>query len=230
MRSHSLAAALSLGLAALALPDQFPVNTADETYVQPLDIVNNVPSYSSHTEQWGFEEGPPENATGNLIFDTVHSFLQHWPNTRYRNGTSPPLSDAGEMSTFFLGHNIVPGEIPTGTLLYHGTNRRTIPKKPQWTATDPEHSMTFARGGDGSGWHLTLAATRPLKVLYFDGSSAAKISEGTMDTQDIIAWGEVQPKRCFDEPSRIKDLCSWGKEFGIDGFARLATHFAMVYD
>jgi hypothetical protein len=87
MRSHPLVAALSLGLAALALPDQFPINTVDETYVQPLDIVNNLPPYSSHTEQWGFEEGPPENATGNLIFDTVHSLLQHWPNTRYRNGT-----------------------------------------------------------------------------------------------------------------------------------------------
>ncbi|KAG2083533.1 hypothetical protein BD769DRAFT_621711 [Suillus cothurnatus] len=88
--------------------------------------------------------------------------------------------------------------------------------------------MNFARGGDGSGWHLTLAATRPLRVLYFDGSSAAKISEGTMDTQDIIAWGEVQPKRCFDEPSRIKDLCSWGKEFGIDGFARMEMDFEVM--
>ncbi|KAG2037650.1 hypothetical protein BDR03DRAFT_1010499 [Suillus americanus] len=205
MRSHSLVAALSLGSAALALRGQFPVNTADEIHVQPLDIANlKVPPYSSSTGQWRIEEGPPENATGNLIFDTVHSFLQHWPNTRYRNG-----------------HNIVPGVIPTGTLLYHGTDHNTIPSEPDWTATDPEHSIGFARGSDGSGWHLTLATTRPLKVLYFDGSSAAKISEGTMDTQDIIAWGEVQPERFFDERRRIKDLCRWGKEFGIDGFARM---------
>jgi hypothetical protein len=118
----------------------------------------------------------------------------------------------------------VPGIIPNGTLLYHGTDRHTIPSEPDWTATDPDHSITFARGRDGSGWHLTLAATRPLKVLYFDGSSAAKVSEGTMDTQDIIAWGEVQPERYFDERSRIKDLCRWGKEFGVDGFARLADN------
>jgi hypothetical protein len=117
--------------------------------------------------------------------------------------------------------------IPTGTLLYHGTSRNTIPSGPDWIATDPEHSLVFARG-DGSGWHLTLAAMRPLKVLYFDGSSAAKLSEGTMDTQDIIAWGEVQPERVFDEQSRIKDLCSWGKEFGIDGFVRSVTHLAIV--
>ncbi|KIK40115.1 hypothetical protein CY34DRAFT_13942 [Suillus luteus UH-Slu-Lm8-n1] len=209
MRYQSLVAALSLlGSAALALHDQqFPISTAGEPCVRPLDITNlnngkpHSYSFGSNIEEWRFDEGPAENATGNLIFDTVHSLLQHWSNTRYRNG-----------------HNMVPGVIPTGTLLYHGTSRNTIPSGPDWIATDPEHSLVFARG-DGSGWHLTLAAMRPLKVLYFDGSSAAKLSEGTMDTQDIIAWGEVQPERVFDEQSRIKDLCSWGKEFGIDGFA-----------
>ncbi|KAG2093518.1 uncharacterized protein F5147DRAFT_779321 [Suillus discolor] len=210
MRSHStLVAALSLGSAALALHDQFPVNTADETWVRPLDITNfdndkpHSDSFGSKTEQWRFDEGPAENATANLIFDTVHSFLQHWPNTRYRNG-----------------HNIVPGVIPTGTLLYRGTIRNTVP--------NPEHSLVFARGKDGGGWQLTLATTRPLKVLYFDGSSAAKVAEGTMDTQDIIAWGEVQPKRFFDERSRIEDLCAWGKEFGIDGFARMEMNFEVM--
>ncbi|KAG2093517.1 uncharacterized protein F5147DRAFT_421444 [Suillus discolor] len=217
MRSHSLVVVLSLGSAALALHGQFPVSTADES-ARPLDIANldNDKSYSysfgSKTEQWRFDEGPAENATGNLIFDTVHSFLQHWPNTRYRNG-----------------HNIVPGVVPTGTLLYHGTNRNTMPSGPEWTATDPEHSLLFAaRGKDGSGWQLTLATTRPLKILYFDGSSAAKVAEGTMDTQDIIAWGEVQPERFFDERSRIKDLCTWGKQFGMDGFARMEMDFEVM--
>ncbi|KAG1870642.1 hypothetical protein DFJ58DRAFT_20379 [Suillus subalutaceus] len=212
MRYQPLVTALNLGSAALAL-QQFPVSTVGEASVRPLDITNldsDSHSFGSKIEQWRFDEGPFENATGNLIFDTVHSLLQHWPNTRYRNG-----------------HNIVRGSIPTGTLLYHGTSRNTIPSEPDWIATDPEHSLVFARG-DGSGWHLTLAATRPLKVLYFDGSSAAKISEGTMDTQDIIAWGEVQPERVFDEKSRIKDLCRWGKEFGIDGFVRMEMDFEIM--
>ncbi|KAG0696714.1 hypothetical protein DFH29DRAFT_879174 [Suillus ampliporus] len=171
MRSQSLVAALSLGSTALALHSQFPVNTAGETGVRPLDIVN-LNSFSSNPEQWNFDEGPAKNATGNLIFDTVNSFLQHWPNTRYRNG-----------------HNIVPGVIPIGTLLYHGTSRDTIPSEPEWVATDPEHSIIFARHNarSGGGWHLTLAATRPLKVLYFDGSSAAKVTDGTMDVQFIVA-------------------------------------------
>ncbi|KAG0694808.1 hypothetical protein DFH29DRAFT_1006017 [Suillus ampliporus] len=220
MRSQSLVAALSLGSAALALHGQFPVNTTEEIGGRPMDIVDsnagNASPYSfgSNPEQWRFDEGPPENATGNLIFDTVNSFMQHWPNTRYRNG-----------------HNIVPGVIPIGTLLYYGTLRDTIPTEPDWIATDPEHSIIFASHRDGvrdAGWHITLAATRPLKLLYFDGNSAAKVSEGTMDMQDIVAWGEPQPEQFFNEMKRIKDLCMWGKEFGIDGFARMEMDFEIM--
>ncbi|KAG1750210.1 hypothetical protein EDB19DRAFT_97392 [Suillus lakei] len=215
MRSRFLVAALSLGSAARALHDQFPITTTVETGARPLDVTSLNPghrhSISFNNEQWKFDECPLENATGNLIFDTVHSFLQHWPNTRYRNG-----------------HNIVPGVIPIGTLLYHGTNgSQTIPSEPEWTAMDPEHSIFFSRG-NGSGWHLTLAATRPLKVLYFDGSSAAKLSEGNLDMQDIIAWGEPRPERFFDERDRIDDLCAWGKGFGIDGFVRMEMSFEVM--
>jgi hypothetical protein len=68
--------------------------------------------------------------------------------------------------------------------------------------------------------HLTLAATRPLKVLYFDGSSGAKMKDGEMDTQDIVAWGKVSSDRFFDERNRINDLCEWGKKYQLDGFVR----------
>jgi len=37
-------------------------------------------------EDWDLTKAPVKNSTNNLIFDTVGSFLQHWPNTRYRNG------------------------------------------------------------------------------------------------------------------------------------------------
>jgi hypothetical protein len=96
MRYLFLVAALSLpaGLAALALHDQqFLVSTAGEPCVRPLDITNvnndrphSYDSFGSKIEEWRFDEGPADNATGNLIFDTVHSLLQHWSNTRYRNG------------------------------------------------------------------------------------------------------------------------------------------------
>ena len=128
-----------------------------------------------------------------------------------------------------LGHNIVPGTIPIGTLLYHGTTKEEIPSSPDWIATDPEYSYTICFWGpeepeDSTGcWHLTLITVRPLKVLYFDGSSAANFLGGAMDSQDVLLWGETKPEWTFDEWKRIDSLCEWGKKYGIDGFVRCVS-------
>jgi hypothetical protein len=88
MRSQSIVAVLSLASAALALhADQFPIIAVGESDVRPLYLnPDHAHGVSSNSEQWKFDENPPGNATGNLIFDTVHSLLHYWPNTRYRNG------------------------------------------------------------------------------------------------------------------------------------------------
>ena len=39
-----------------------------------------------HNEDWNLDILPNPNATDHLVFETVHSLLQHWPNTRMRNG------------------------------------------------------------------------------------------------------------------------------------------------
>ena len=123
-----------------------------------------------------------------------------------------------------LGHTIVPGTIPIGTLLYHGSAKKgEIPRTPEWTAIDPEHSYFFCVGTpeDPGCWLLTLVATRPLRVLYFDGSSAAKFhAGGSMDSQDVLVWGEVRRKWLFEEDKRLGDLCKWGEQYGIDGYVR----------
>lgn len=121
--------------------------------------------------------------------------------------------------------------VPVGTLLYHGTYKREVPSKPGWIAMDPEHSYMFCQteptGARADAdqkpagcWHLTLTTTRPLKVLYFDGSSAANMEGGSMDSQDILLWGEIKPEWTFQERKRIDELCKWGKELGLDGFVR----------
>ncbi|KAG6326224.1 hypothetical protein ID866_12865, partial [Astraeus odoratus] len=117
------------------------------------------------------------------------------------------------------GHTIVPGTIPTGTLLYHGALRNRFPTTPDWVAMDPEESTFFCRGPSEEGcWHLTLSTTRPLKIAYFDGSSAAKLDAGCMDAQDVITWGKVLPERTTMEIERINALCQWGEQYGLDGF------------
>ncbi|KAG9314922.1 hypothetical protein JVU11DRAFT_4030 [Chiua virens] len=166
--------------------------------------------------EWSLDVLPNPNATDHLVFETVHSLLQHWPNTRMRNG-----------------HNIVPGIVPKGTVLYHGTDRNELPPGPEWVATDPEHSHLFCRekrnyDARQGCWQLSLATTRPLKVVYFDGSSAVKLPYGSLDTQDLIAWGKSDSDNPFDDWTRIVDLCEWGKNFSVDGFVRMEMDFEIM--
>ncbi|KAJ3839248.1 hypothetical protein F5878DRAFT_535967 [Lentinula raphanica] len=176
-----------------------PENLQTDSGKQPIDPAN---------QRWNLNLPPSENATGHLIFQSVSSLLQHWPNARYRNG-----------------HTIVPGTIPIGTTLYHGRSDPNYPKGADWTATDPEHSFLFCKR---PCWHLTLVTTRPLKILYFDGSSAVKMHGGSMDSQDILLWGERKAEMVFSEEERLDQLCKWGSEFGLDGFVRMEMNFEVM--
>ncbi|KIY42930.1 hypothetical protein FISHEDRAFT_22909, partial [Fistulina hepatica ATCC 64428] len=168
----------------------------------------------THDDRWDLNTPPDVNATGHLIFDTASALLQHWPNTRHRNG-----------------HSLVRGTVKPGTTLYHAgsTKHGEMPTVPEWTATDPEHSLLFCREREGAGcWLLNLVTVRPLKVLYFDGSSAAKMDLGSMDSQDIVAWGDVVVERARSERERIVDLCAWGADLDVDGFVRMEMDFEIM--
>ncbi|KIK14492.1 hypothetical protein PISMIDRAFT_116952 [Pisolithus microcarpus 441] len=192
-------------------PEQGRLSSFDK----PHYTTGGLPAEEDHDPfaDWRLDDPPSANSTGHLIFETVSSLLQHWPNTRMRNG-----------------HNIVPGMIPTGTLLYHGTWHSELPPGPDWAAFDPEHSAIFCGGlvEDGRCWHLILMTTRPLNIVYFDGTSAAKLSTGTLDSQDVVAWGDVRPDWSFDEWSRITTLCDWEREYNIDGFVRMEMSFEVM--
>lgn len=171
------------------------------------------PQLQNDLGQWDLNEVPAVNATGHLVFETANSLLQHWANTHYR-----------------IGHTIVPGTVPVGTLLYHGAiTGPHLPTALDWVAVEPDHSIIFCHGSVETGcWHLTLTVTRPMKVLYFDGSSATKLPEGTMDTQDLVAWSEMKPKWVRNEEQRIKDLCKWGQKHGVNGFVRMEMNFEIM--
>jgi len=206
----SLAVQVPLGLPSDGNPS-LDIGTAS-AIAQPYNSPNPLDSDGLDHSPWQLDKPPAADETGHFVFETVNSLLQHWPNTRYRNG-----------------HTMVPGIIPKGTLLYHGAVNETIPTVPEWTATDPEHSILFCKGSPDTGcWHLTLAVTRPLKVLYFDGSSAANTLNGTLYTQDIIAWGELRPDWRFNEDQRIEDLCKWGAQYAVDGYVRMEMDFEIM--
>ncbi|KAF5342489.1 hypothetical protein D9611_001417 [Ephemerocybe angulata] len=55
--------------------------------------------------------------------------------------------------------------------------------------------------------------------------------QGTMDAQDVLNWGKVQPDCLSDEKDRIEvqDLCKWGKKYNLDGFMSLNTDARIYY-
>lgn len=105
-----------------------------------------------------------------------------------------------------------------GTVVYHGRPDGIIPTTPEWLAMDPDHSFFFCN----SECHLmTFVATREIRLVYFDGYSAAKINTGTIDTQNILARGRVeQDQDPWDEVLQLEELCGWGERYQIDGFVR----------
>ncbi|KAG2352831.1 hypothetical protein BDR07DRAFT_801102 [Suillus spraguei] len=186
---------------------------AAQTPLSSHDPLSLYPGVENDLGQWDLGDTPAANATGHLVFETASSLLQHWANTHYRNG-----------------HTIVPGTIPVGTLLYHGAiTGPQLPTALDWVAVEPDHSMIFCHGEIETGcWHLTLTVTQPMKVLYFDGSSAVNLLEGTMDTQDLVAWSKMKPEWVKNEMQRIMDLCEWGQKYGVNGFVRMEMNFEVM--
>ncbi|CAE6411905.1 unnamed protein product [Rhizoctonia solani] len=169
-----------------------------------------LPGLSQPNSKWSWDAPPADDNYDNQIFFRLATLLQHWPNTRYPSGAS-----------------IVPGTIPVGTTLYHGRSNAELPSKPDWLAFDPEHSALFT--WSSSGRLLTFVSTRPLHVLYFDGSSAAKLASGAADTQNLLAWSHIGNQTFADEQALINDLCKWGKPLGIDGYVRMEMSFEVMY-
>ncbi|TFY61827.1 hypothetical protein EVJ58_g4266 [Rhodofomes roseus] len=132
----------------------------------PFTPVVNVAAQSWLSRPWN--ERPSEDATGNLIFQSLSSLLQMMPNSKHP-----------------IGHSITRVTIPQGTVLYHGRFVGGCPSM-DWIAFDPEHAMMFAFGRNGT--LLTYTATRDLQLVYFDGCSGNKLG-GVIDTQDILIWG-----------------------------------------
>ncbi|KZT56785.1 hypothetical protein CALCODRAFT_435231, partial [Calocera cornea HHB12733] len=126
------------------------------------------------------------------------------------------------------GHTIVPATVPAGTLMYHGTNGEWGPDPPEgseWLTLDEDHALYFS---SQDGRLFTYTATRDLRLLYFDGVSAAVMPTGTQDTQDVIIYGNVSEFH-WSPFIRICQLCDWAKKHNVDGFVRMEFDFEIMY-
>ncbi|KAJ4490649.1 hypothetical protein J3R30DRAFT_3278993 [Lentinula aciculospora] len=157
-----------------------------------------------------------DNSTAPYIFNDLYSLLVHWPNTFHPNG-----------------HTIIPGVIEPYTLLYHARkDTQTPPPSPEWLAFDPEMSYAvMATRIPGPTYMYTYRTTKPAKVLYFNGMSAAW-GEGWLDTQYTVLTGKGKTNgsrnnevSLWDDYGRAKGLCQWGRQRGFEGILRMNAGF-----
>jgi hypothetical protein len=82
----SLAVQVPLGLPSDGNPS-LDIGTAS-AIAQPYNFPNPLDSDGLDHSPWQLDKPPAADETGHFVFETVNSLLQHWPNTRYRNGQS----------------------------------------------------------------------------------------------------------------------------------------------
>ncbi|OCH84223.1 hypothetical protein OBBRIDRAFT_786425 [Obba rivulosa] len=159
-----------------------------------------------------------DNTTAPYVFNSLASLLTQWPNTYHPNG-----------------HTIIPGVLEPFTLLYHARkDARTAPSSPEWFAFDPEMSYGIMARVDGQTFMFTYQNIRPIKIVYFDGMSAAlSNSSGWLDSQEILIRGKgrngSEVFNPWDEYDRAESLCEWGNPFGVEGYVRMNAGFELLW-
>ncbi|RDW77968.1 hypothetical protein BP5796_05820 [Coleophoma crateriformis] len=178
----------------------------------------------------------------NFIFNAVHSSMRQWGNSLHHNGLSlyPAMIPQGtllyhgapdaktppsfEWLAFEIEHaemfaisweEVGQGRPSRQSILYSNVEKSTA------NAAHTQQEWIFE-----PGYLQIYQANRPLRVLYIDGSSAAKSPFGTLDSQDLIILDKPRSHR--EELERAKDLCTLGAEWGIEGFIRMEAGFELI--
>ncbi|KAA8893836.1 hypothetical protein FN846DRAFT_977158 [Sphaerosporella brunnea] len=189
--------------------------------------------HSDYTSISPSESASVSDNNPSFIFRSVNGLLRQLPNTFSPNGFS-----------------VVPATIPAFTNLYHARKDSGPIPKVEWVAFDAEMSYGIMGGRGGETWMHTYMTTRDVRVLVFDGMSAALMGErGTLDSQKVFLYGEVkndtgrrpgregggghgEPGPVFDEYTRAEDLCRWAASLEgarIEGFVRMNAGFEAVW-
>jgi len=156
------------------------------------------------------------NANAPFIFSSVQGLLRQLPNTFSPNGFS-----------------IVAATVPAWTNLYHARKDAGAIPKVEWVAFDAEMSYGIMGGRRGETWLHTFVTTRDVRVLVFDGMSAALRTSGTLDSQSVFldGAGDGGPP-LLGEYARATALCEWARGVAgaeIEGFVRMNTGFEMIW-
>ncbi|KAK7023925.1 hypothetical protein R3P38DRAFT_2954937 [Favolaschia claudopus] len=152
-----------------------------------------------------------------FIFNSLSGLLLQWHNTIHG-----------------AGHSIVPGIVQPFTLLYHARSDSELPPpSPEFVAFDVEMSYAIMVSRRGGHTHLaTYRTTRPAKILYLDGMSAAW-GPGWLDSQHMFIYGMSNNSRkdtpIWDDFDRADKLCKWGQVHEVEGFVRMDAGFEIIW-
>lgn len=180
---------------------------------------------------------PPLNFSSSAphLFASAYGLLQQWANTVFPNG-----------------HALAAATIPAYMLMYHGLRADEAnpdpdtlsPPSPEWLAFDLEMAYGIM-GSTRRSWLLTYQTTRPVRVLYVDGESAALMGLGQLDSQMLLLYGNVTgPSHddckgfggLMDEYDRARGMCDWlerqglrGRGWGYEGIVRMNAGFELIW-
>jgi hypothetical protein len=183
----------------------------------------------------------------NRIFNAIHSAMRQWGSSIHHNGMSffPAtipvgvlLYHGGHQADAVTGMEWLAFEIEHAEMFAH-----PIPKQPP---DDPQHlqralrrqiqdQSPLVRQSDDEdsdspfldGYLHTYRVTRPQRMLYIDGMSAAKSMLGTLDSQDELLRNHTG-KGGFDEWPRAEALCDLAQAWRIDGIIRMEAGFEVI--
>ena len=234
MRAKTLPALLA---AATALPESAPANPP----IRPS------------------AESARQNAF--LIFNSVHSAMRQWGSSLHHNGMAlipatiprgtvlfhgshsnstpaPPEWLAFEMEhaeNFARSHPYFRHSSPSSSNPHPNTNPNPDPESHQFQhplnpPPQPEPEPPTI-GNTTRGYLHTFLTTRPINLLYIDGSAAAKTTVGTLDTQDYLLRLH-DPNKTYPHDGdflRAAEICDVVRGWGYDGVVRMEIGFEVVW-
>lgn len=184
-------------------------------------------------------------SNANHIFNAIHSSMRQWGSSLNHNGMSFFLATVPEGTQLYHGDHR--REPITGTewlafeaehaLVFanpfpHGPppppdhdDDRKYPRPPP----PPPRPHELRDDDPAGGWLHTYTAAKDLRLLYIDGMSAGKTSNGTMDSQDRILLRDAVSGHA--EKERAELFCRRAREDWddrLDGVIRMEAGFEII--
>lgn len=192
--------------------------------------------------------GPSESVARQnafAIFNAVHSAMRQWGSSLNHNGMSifPVTIPEGVLLHHGTQSPDTPSspewlafEIEHAELFAHPQSRTKPLLSPQPNQQQQQHQHPLSTVASHQptnqthGYLHTYRTTRPLHLLYLDGTSAGKTGMGTLDTQDLLLRLN-RSTGMMDERDRARSLCELATAWSggaLDGIVRMEAGFEVI--